>query len=69
MCAFVGSLNLLVDKLLILLSGMILDIIVWFVGEREKRKDQLLDLAKSRQDRSDSELNNLRQVQYKIISY
>ena len=31
-------------------------------GEREKRKDQLLDLQKSKQERTDSELQNLRQV-------
>lgn len=31
-------------------------------GEREKRKDQLLDLQKSKQDRADAELQNLRQV-------
>ena len=33
-----------------------------FSGEREKRKDQLLDLQKSKQERTDSELQNLRQV-------
>uniref|UniRef100_H3BEW2 Coiled-coil domain containing 62 n=1 Tax=Latimeria chalumnae TaxID=7897 RepID=H3BEW2_LATCH len=31
-------------------------------GEREKRKEQLLELAKSKQDRTDTELYNLRQV-------
>ncbi|XP_070573436.1 coiled-coil domain-containing protein 62-like isoform X3 [Ptychodera flava] len=31
-------------------------------NEREKRKDQLLELQKSRQDRVEAELNNLRQV-------
>lgn len=29
--------------------------------EREKRKDELLDIAKSKQDRTNSELQNLRQ--------
>jgi hypothetical protein len=32
------------------------------LGEREKRKDQLLELQKSKQERTDSELQNLRQV-------
>uniref|UniRef100_H3BEW3 Coiled-coil domain containing 62 n=1 Tax=Latimeria chalumnae TaxID=7897 RepID=H3BEW3_LATCH len=32
------------------------------LGEREKRKEQLLELAKSKQDRTDTELYNLRQV-------
>lgn len=31
-------------------------------GEREKRKDQLLDLHKSRQERTDAELTSLRQL-------
>lgn len=35
---------------------------ILFTGEREKRKDQLLDLQKSKQDRADAELQNLRQV-------
>jgi len=41
-------------------------------GEREKRKDQLLDLQKSKQERTDSELQNLRQIcerQQRDISY
>eukprot|EP00072_Mus_musculus_P051681 XP_006530328.1 PREDICTED: coiled-coil domain-containing protein 62 isoform X10 [Mus musculus] len=33
-----------------------------FTVEREKRKDELLDIAKSKQDRTNSELQNLRQV-------
>ncbi|MEE6504061.1 hypothetical protein FKM82_005055 [Ascaphus truei] len=33
-----------------------------FAAERDKRKDQLLQLAKSKQDRTDTELQNLRQV-------
>ncbi|XP_063310361.1 coiled-coil domain-containing protein 62 [Pelobates fuscus] len=36
-----------------------------FTAEREKRKDQLILLAKSKQDRSDAELQNLRQVYMK----
>ncbi|XP_036027717.1 coiled-coil domain-containing protein 62 isoform X3 [Onychomys torridus] len=32
-----------------------------FTAEREKRKDELLDIAKSKQDRTNSELHNLRQ--------
>ncbi|XP_063820637.1 coiled-coil domain-containing protein 62 [Pseudophryne corroboree] len=36
-----------------------------FTGEREKRKDQLLQLAKSKQDRTDTELQNLRQIYMK----
>ena len=31
-------------------------------GEREKRKDQLLDLQRSKQDRTDAELTSLRQA-------
>lgn len=33
--------------------------------EREKRKDELLDIAKSKQDRTNSELQNLRQIYVK----
>ncbi|GAB1290175.1 Coiled-coil domain-containing protein 62 [Apodemus speciosus] len=33
--------------------------------EREKRKDELLDIAKSKQDRTNSELHNLRQIYVK----
>ncbi|XP_072456701.1 coiled-coil domain-containing protein 62 isoform X2 [Notamacropus eugenii] len=33
--------------------------------EREKRKEQLLDIAKSKQERTDTELHNLRQVYVK----
>ncbi|KAK2553709.1 Coiled-coil domain-containing protein 62 [Acropora cervicornis] len=36
---------------------------IFLSGEREKRKDQLLDLQKSKQERTDSELQNLRQLQ------
>ncbi|XP_028621819.1 coiled-coil domain-containing protein 62 isoform X2 [Grammomys surdaster] len=36
-----------------------------FTVEREKRKDELLDIAKSKQDRTNSELHNLRQIYVK----
>lgn len=36
-----------------------------FTVEREKRKDELLDIAKSKQDRTNSELQNLRQIYVK----
>ncbi|XP_036027718.1 coiled-coil domain-containing protein 62 isoform X4 [Onychomys torridus] len=36
-----------------------------FTAEREKRKDELLDIAKSKQDRTNSELHNLRQIYVK----
>ncbi|XP_053555746.1 coiled-coil domain-containing protein 62, partial [Bombina bombina] len=36
-----------------------------FAAERERRKDQLLQLAKSKQDRTDIELQNLRQIYVK----
>ncbi|KAM4709757.1 coiled-coil domain-containing protein 62 [Discoglossus pictus] len=36
-----------------------------FAAERERRKDQLLQLAKSKQDRTDTELKNLRQIYVK----
>ncbi|XP_051828665.1 coiled-coil domain-containing protein 62 isoform X1 [Antechinus flavipes] len=36
-----------------------------FTAEREKRKEQLLDIAKSKQERTDTELHNLRQVYVK----
>lgn len=45
---------------------------IFLSGEREKRKDQLLDLQKSKQERTDSELQNLRQIcerQQRDISY
>ncbi|KAJ7387499.1 Coiled-coil domain-containing protein 62 [Desmophyllum pertusum] len=45
---------------------------LFLAGEREKRKDQLLDLQKSKQERTDSELQNLRQIcerQQRDISY
>ena len=45
---------------------------VFLAGEREKRKDQLLELQKSKQERTDSELQNLRQIcerQQRDISY
>ncbi|XP_053525897.1 coiled-coil domain-containing protein 62 isoform X3 [Artibeus jamaicensis] len=34
-------------------------------AEREKRKDELLDIAKSKQDRANAELHNLRQIYVK----
>ncbi|XP_077604147.1 coiled-coil domain-containing protein 62 isoform X4 [Crocuta crocuta] len=34
-------------------------------AEREKRKDELLDIAKSKQERTDAELHNLRQIYVK----
>lgn len=40
-----------------------------YLGEREKRKDQLLDLQKSKQERTDSELQNLRQVCSVFLEY
>ncbi|KAF7484185.1 Hypothetical predicted protein [Marmota monax] len=36
-----------------------------FTVEREKRKDELLDIAKSKQERTNSELRNLRQIYVK----
>ncbi|XP_021113233.1 coiled-coil domain-containing protein 62 isoform X2 [Heterocephalus glaber] len=36
-----------------------------FTVEREKRKDELLDIAKSKQERTNSELHNLRQIYIK----
>lgn len=33
-----------------------------YIAEREKRKDELLDIAKSKQERTNAELRNLRQV-------
>nr|XP_044988061.1 coiled-coil domain-containing protein 62 [Jaculus jaculus] len=36
-----------------------------FTAEREKRKDELLDIAKSKQERTNSELHNLRQIYVK----
>ncbi|XP_075033923.1 coiled-coil domain-containing protein 62 isoform X2 [Mixophyes fleayi] len=36
-----------------------------FTGERERRKDQLLQLSKSKQERTDTELQNLRQIYMK----
>ncbi|KAM4827556.1 coiled-coil domain-containing protein 62 isoform 7-T7 [Thomomys bottae] len=36
-----------------------------FTVEREKRKDELLDIAKSKQERTNSELHNLRQIYVK----
>jgi hypothetical protein len=36
---------------------------VWSIsGEREKRKDELVELQKSKQERADAELCNLRQI-------
>ncbi|XP_046841205.1 coiled-coil domain-containing protein 62-like [Xenia sp. Carnegie-2017] len=35
---------------------------VFLAGEREKRKDQLIELQKSKQERTDSELKHLRQI-------
>ncbi|XP_045881707.1 coiled-coil domain-containing protein 62 isoform X3 [Meles meles] len=36
-----------------------------FTAEREKRKDELLDIAKSKQERTNAELHNLRQIYVK----
>ncbi|KAI5945046.1 Coiled-coil domain-containing protein 62 [Manis javanica] len=36
-----------------------------FTAEREKRKDELLDIAKSKQERTNTELHNLRQIYVK----
>ncbi|XP_039766359.1 coiled-coil domain-containing protein 62 isoform X5 [Ornithorhynchus anatinus] len=36
-----------------------------FTGEREKRKEQLLEIAKSKQERTDTQLHNLRQIYVK----
>ncbi|XP_070372042.1 coiled-coil domain-containing protein 62 isoform X5 [Equus asinus] len=36
-----------------------------FTAEREKRKDELLDIAKSKQERTNAELRNLRQIYIK----
>ncbi|XP_049475401.1 coiled-coil domain-containing protein 62 isoform X3 [Panthera uncia] len=36
-----------------------------FTAQREKRKDELLDIAKSKQERTDAELRNLRQIYVK----
>ncbi|XP_061240668.1 coiled-coil domain-containing protein 62 isoform X2 [Bos mutus] len=36
-----------------------------FTAEREKRKDELLDIAKSKQERMNAELHNLRQIYVK----
>ncbi|XP_054449938.1 coiled-coil domain-containing protein 62 [Pteronotus mesoamericanus] len=36
-----------------------------FTAEREKRKDELLDIAKSKQDRTSTELHSLRQIYVK----
>ncbi|XP_058547365.1 coiled-coil domain-containing protein 62 isoform X9 [Neofelis nebulosa] len=36
-----------------------------FTAQREKRKDELLDVAKSKQERTDAELRNLRQIYVK----
>ncbi|XP_036907865.1 coiled-coil domain-containing protein 62 isoform X2 [Sturnira hondurensis] len=36
-----------------------------FTAEREKRKDELLDIAKSKQDRTNAELHSLRQIYVK----
>nr|XP_014714246.1 coiled-coil domain-containing protein 62 isoform X1 [Equus asinus] len=36
-----------------------------FTAEREKRKDELLDIAKSKQERTNAELRNLRQIYVK----
>ncbi|XP_053525896.1 coiled-coil domain-containing protein 62 isoform X2 [Artibeus jamaicensis] len=38
---------------------------LFFTAEREKRKDELLDIAKSKQDRANAELHNLRQIYVK----
>lgn len=36
-----------------------------YTVEREKRKDELLDIAKSKQERTNSELHSLRQIYVK----
>ncbi|XP_072809688.1 coiled-coil domain-containing protein 62 isoform X3 [Vicugna pacos] len=36
-----------------------------FTAEREKRKDELLDIAKSKQERTNAELHNMRQIYVK----
>ncbi|XP_040203261.1 coiled-coil domain-containing protein 62 isoform X2 [Rana temporaria] len=46
-------------------EGVYLQAELVFAAEREKRKDQLLQLAKSKQDRADIELQNLRQIYMK----
>ncbi|XP_045390879.1 coiled-coil domain-containing protein 62 [Lemur catta] len=38
---------------------------LFFTVERERRKDELLDIAKSKQERTNSELHNLRQIYVK----
>ena len=40
------------------------DLYTMVPDEREKRKDQLLQLQKSKQERTDAELSNLRQVSF-----
>nr|XP_031526057.1 coiled-coil domain-containing protein 62 [Vicugna pacos] len=37
-----------------------------FTAEREKRKDELLDIAKSKQERTNTELHNMRQVRAQL---
>lgn len=46
-------------------EGVYLQAELVFAAEREKRKDQLLQLAKSKQERADIELQNLRQIYMK----
>lgn len=36
-------------------------------AEREKRKDELLDIAKSKQERTNAELHNLRQQRHVFV--
>ncbi|KAK3729808.1 hypothetical protein QZH41_013335, partial [Actinostola sp. cb2023] len=58
--------TVIITVIIIILTTLIL------TGEREKRKDQLLDLQKSKQERADAELQNLRQIcerQQRDISY
>jgi len=37
-------------------------LIAYFLGEREKRKDSLLELSRSKQERTELELKQLRKV-------
>lgn len=41
----------------------------YLIVEREKRKDELLDIAKSKQERTNAELHSLRQVRPQFHSF
>ena len=41
---------------------------LYSLAEREKRKDELLESQKSKQERTDSELRHLRQVELKSLN-